>query len=61
LKVLTHCGDKGLGRAAPRVLSTTQTLMIKRIKGIEIDEIQFNKTFEHIWFKCAFGPKFFEL
>jgi hypothetical protein len=24
------------------------TLMIKRTKGIEIDEIQFYKTFEHI-------------
>jgi len=37
------------------------TLKIKRTKGIEIDEIQFYKTFEHIWFKCVFGPKIFEL
>jgi hypothetical protein len=35
--------------------------MIKRTKGIEIDEIQFYKTFEHIWTKCVFGPKSFEL
>jgi hypothetical protein len=27
------------------------TLMIKRAKGIEIDEINFYNTFENIWFK----------
>jgi hypothetical protein len=25
LKILAHCGNKGLGKAAPRVLNTTQT------------------------------------
>jgi len=34
------------------------TLMIKRTKGIEIDEIQFYKTFEHIWFQCVLGSNF---
>ncbi len=32
--------------------------MIKRTKGIEIDEIQFYKTFEHIWFQCVLGSNF---
>jgi hypothetical protein len=36
------------------------TLMIKKSKAIEIDEIHFYNTFEHIWFKHVFGPKNYE-
>ncbi len=34
--------------------------MIKKSKAIEIDEIHFYNTFEHIWFKHVFGPKNYE-
>jgi hypothetical protein len=36
------------------------TLMIKKTKGIEINEVHFYNTFEHIWFKCVFGPNNYE-
>jgi hypothetical protein len=32
-------------------------LMIKRANGVEIGEIHFYNTFEHLWFKHAFDPK----
>jgi hypothetical protein len=34
--------------------------MIKKTKGIEINEVHFYNTFEHIWFKCVFGPNNYE-
>jgi hypothetical protein len=36
-------------------LETVLTLMIKRAKGIKIDEAFFYNTFEHILFKYVFG------
>jgi hypothetical protein len=32
-------------------------LMIKRANGVEIGEIYFYNTFEHLWVKHAFDPK----
>jgi hypothetical protein len=32
-------------------------LMIKRANGVEIGEIHFYNTFEHLWFKHVFDPK----
>jgi hypothetical protein len=34
--------------------------MIKKRKGIGIDEFFYN-TFEHSWFKCVFDPKIYEI
>jgi hypothetical protein len=31
--------------------------MIKRKKGVEIDEIHLYNTFWHFWLKGVFGPK----
>jgi hypothetical protein len=36
------------------------TMMIKKSKAIEIDEIHFYNIFEHIWFKHVFGLRNYE-
>jgi hypothetical protein len=34
--------------------------MIKKTKGIEMNEVHFHNIFDHIWFKCVFGLNNYE-